>query len=294
MKFMRAFLLFACCLTASSAHAIEDGFEAEPCAWPEVVRVFSGWGTIGALDGPEKILCTGVYLGGRTVLTAANCVNLQPATYEIHFADAFGFKPSSVSRLRMAIPVDDCRVHPVLPVATCTMREEPTIQTIPIVPPCEVDEVMVAGAELFVVGANSNKRWASATLTGDVPPASTQFDLPDTIWTTQTELSSQILQDDDLGAPLYVRAPDGSLRIAGITSNTEPGVWIGTWGLVDWLLDQEPKEIVLPCHSLAGSWAPGPTCTELIVERSVSAGTWGRGPASCTTAQVVLPTPTCQ
>ncbi len=37
----------------------------------------------------------------------------------------------------------------------------------------------------------------------------------------------------------------------------EPGGWIGTWTLVDWLLDEEAQDVVLPCHSLAGEWAPG-------------------------------------
>ncbi len=290
----RSLLLLVFALAASPAHAIDDGFEAEACAWPEVVRVFSGWGIHGDLDGPEKATCTGVYIGGITVLTAAECVNFQPTPYEIHFADQFGFDPRDLPRLRMAIPVADCRVHPVLPIAACSLIEEPTMQTIPILAPCEVGEVLVEGAELFVVGATAEKRWVSAALAGDISPLAIEFELLDTLWTTQTELSSQVLEDRDLGAPLYVRAPDGSLRIAGITIDTEPGKWIGAWMLADWLLDHEPQDVVLPCHSLVGEWAPGPACAELITDRSIGEGAWGRGPANCRTTQTIVPASTCE
>ncbi len=290
---VRPLLLVTLVLVAAPAHAVENGFEAESCAWPEVVRIFSGWGVVHDFDGPEKVECTGVYMGGQTVLTASQCVNLQPTSYEVHFSDVFGAGPDSTSRLRMTIPLDDCRLHPVLPVAACRLRDQPIMQAIPIIAPCEADELLVAGAEIFVVGANIEKRWAHATLDADVPPASTEFQLLDTVWTTQTELSSQILEARDLGAPLYVRAPEGTLRIAGITVGTEPGTWIGTWNLIDWLLEAEPQQIVLPCHSLAGAWAPSPACATLITNRSAGAGAWGRGPIVCETPQIAAPTPTC-
>lgn len=42
---------------------IIDGFEVEPCAWPTAVYLHDASGEI----------CTGVYIGGRIVLTAAHC-----------------------------------------------------------------------------------------------------------------------------------------------------------------------------------------------------------------------------
>ncbi len=294
MKPSRPLLLtLALALPCSPAHAIEDGFIAEPCAWPEVVRVFSGWGPVEDENGPETIVCTGVYIGGRTVLTAADCVQLQPAPYEIQFSDAFGPNPHSTDRMRMSIPIDECRTHPSISVAACTLREAPTMQAIPVVAPCEAAGLLSEGAELFVVGANLEKRWARASLDNDLPAGPSSFELSETIWTTMGELSSQVLELEDLGAPLYVRAPDGSLRIAALAASHEPTQWIGTWALADWLLDTEPQDVVSPCHSLAGAWQPGPQCTSLIAERSVGAGAWGRGPMVCSTDELVAPTPTC-
>jgi hypothetical protein len=282
-------------LPRGPARAIEDGIEAEPCAFPEVVRMFAGHGPVGVLDGPTPINCTGVYIGGHTVLTAAACIDASPAPYEVHWGEAFPSDPTSASqRLRMAIPLDDCRVHPALPIAACTLREMPTMQAIPLLAPCEVDEVLVPGAELFAVGVHQGKTWASAELPEAISNDAFEFELPDTIWTTASELSSQILQPDDRGGPLYARAPDGSLRLAGIALAAEPGRWLASWRLIDWLLEFEDPEVVLPCHSPAGGWAPSLACTQSISDRSLGEGAWGRGPAVCSTTHTITPTPTCQ
>lgn len=291
---MLAMLVMLVMVPLGPARAIEDGFEAEPCVFPEVVRIFAGYGPIAVLDGPT-INCTGVYIGGHTILTAAACVDAAPAPHEVHWGEAFSGEPMSAStRLRMAIPVDDCRIHPVLPVAACTLREMPTMQSIPLIAPCEVDEVLTPGAELFAVGVHQGKQWAVAELPAAIPSNSVDFQLPDTIWTTANELSSQVLQPDDLGGPLYARAPDGSLRMAGIVLETESGRWLASWQLIDWLLEFEDPEVVLPCHSPAGGWAPAAACTQLIADRTLGEGAWGRGPAVCSTAQSITPTPTCQ
>ena len=276
------------------ARAIEDGFAAEPCAWPEVVRLVAGQGVVPVFDGPSTIVCSGVYIGGHTVLTAAACIDASPAPHEVHWGEAIGGVPNIGSQqLRMAIPLDDCRLHPVLPVAACTLREPPTMQAIPLLAPCEVDEVLIADAELFVVGNQHAKQWAHATLPATLPSTAIEFELPDTIWTTENELSSQVLQPDDRGGPLYVRAPDGSLRLAGIALDVEPARWLSSWQLTEWLLDFEDPEVVLPCHTPTGTWSPSSACSQLITERSLGEGAWGREPAVCTTAQVIEPTPTC-
>lgn len=280
-------------LPLGSASAIEDGFDAAPCAWPEVVRVFAGQGAVDAFDGPAPTLCTGVYIGGHTVLTAASCVEAAPAPHEVHWGERLDGSVDSVTGLRMSIPLDDCRIHPSLPVAACTLREMPSMQAIPLLAPCEVDEVMVMGAKLFTVGLYDGKRWASAALA--LAPASDadEFELPETVWATTTELSSQVLQPSDVGGPLYVRAPDGSLRLAGIALAYEPSRWQASWPLIEWLLEFELPEVVLPCHAPDGVWSPSPACAQLIADRSSSAGAWGRGPQVCRTQQLVTPTPTC-
>ena len=43
---------------------VEDGFAASPCQWPSVVQLYSETGD----------RCTGTYVGGRLILTAAHCV----------------------------------------------------------------------------------------------------------------------------------------------------------------------------------------------------------------------------
>jgi hypothetical protein len=50
----------------SNPQQITDGNAVPECAWPSVVALYSGDGTI------ER--CSGFYIGGRVVLTAAHCV----------------------------------------------------------------------------------------------------------------------------------------------------------------------------------------------------------------------------
>jgi hypothetical protein len=147
---------------------------------------------------------------------------------------------------------------------------------------------------MFTVGANFDKRWAQASLSADLPAPATVFQLPPELaWTTQDGPDATILESEDLGAPLYVRAPDTSLRIAAIAVGTSPAQWVGTWNLTQWLLAGEVEDVVLPCHTPSGAWSPSPACTSLISDRSAGAGSWGRGPQVCTTASVVTPSPTC-
>lgn len=293
LRHTHALALVLLLVPLAPARAIEDGFAAQPCAYPEVVRVFAGYGPVADLDGPTPTQCTAVYLGGHTVLTAAACVEPSPQPYEVHWGEALGAAPNAGLALRMAIPLDDCRVHPTLPIAACTLREAPTMQTIPLIAPCEVDEVLTAGAELFVVGVTGDKRWASASLDSAIASQSIDFELSDTIWQTSVELSSQVLEPLDRGGPLYARAPDGSLRITGIAIDTTPSRWIAAWQLIDWLVEFEDPDVILPCHTPAGDWDPTPACTQRIADRSIGEGAWGRGPAVCTTSQLVTPTPTC-
>lgn len=280
-------------LPLAPARAIEDGFDVEPCAWPEVVRIAAGEGPVDVLDGPQTTLCTGVYIGGRTVLTAAACVDASPEPFEVHFGELLDGSADLPRGLRMSIPVDDCRIHPTLAAAACTLRERPTMQAVPLLAPCEADELLVAGAKLFVVGIYNDKQWASATLAAAIASDSEEFEMPDTVWTTTDELSSQVLQPSDVGGPLYVRAADGSLRIAGIAQAFEPSRWLASWQLVEWLLEFEDPEVVLPCHAPDGTWSPSSACVQLVADRVAGEGAWGRGPAVCSTTQVVAPSPTC-
>ena len=57
-------VLAAMLLAPSQAHAIIDGTFAETCAFPSVVRLVGTRSHSG---------CTGVYIGGRVMITAAHC-----------------------------------------------------------------------------------------------------------------------------------------------------------------------------------------------------------------------------
>jgi hypothetical protein len=282
-------------LLASHAHAIEGGFAAEICAWPETVRVFSGWGAIPIDDGQDKITCTGVYIGGRTVLTATACIQQLPAPHEIQFGDLLGSDPRATHSLHAAIPVDACQPHPNLPIAACRVTQAPSLQAIPILHECEAPVFLAQGNSAWVVGTDGTKRWVTAQLLEDLPVVQTDFELPqDFTWTTAEGLASAILEDADLGAPMFVRGPDGSLRVAAIAIGIEPARWVGTWLLTDWLVGLDEQDAMLPCHTVGGAWDPSPACASLIGDRTQAADGWARGPRVCEAQAQVVPVATCE
>jgi hypothetical protein len=281
-------------LLASHAHAIEGGFVAETCAWPETVRVFSGWGAVPIDDGQNRITCTGIYIGGRTVLTATACVQQLPGPHEIQFGDLLGASPRATNSLHAAIPIEACQPHPNLPVAACRLKQTPDIQAIPIMHECEAPSFLAVGNSAWVVGTDGSKRWATAQLLDDLPVEPGEFELPqDFAWTTSQGLDSEILEDADLGAPLFVRGTDGSLRVAAVAVGIEPAQWIGTWLLIDWLVGLDEQDAILPCHSVGGAWDPSPACASLVGDRTQAGGDWARGPRTCESQAQVVPVPTC-
>jgi hypothetical protein len=281
-------------LLATHAHGIEGGFVAETCAWPETVRVFSGWGAVPFDDSQDRITCTGVYIGGRTVLSATACIQQLPGPHEIQFGDLLGATPRATNSLHASIPVENCQPHPNLPIVACRLTQAPSLQAIPILHECEAPAFLAQGNSAWVVGTDVTKRWATAQFLDDLPVAQAEFELPqDFAWTTSEGLDSAILEDADLGAPLFVRGPDGSLRVAALAIDIDPARWVGTWLLSDWLVGLDQQDAILPCHSVDGVWDPSPACASLIGDRTQAADGWARGPSVCASQTQVVPVPTC-
>lgn len=168
------------------------------------------------------------------------------------------------------------------------------MQAIPIMHECEASSFLTQGNEVWLVGANDSKRWVSAQLLNDLTVQPNMFALPpDFAWMTSQGLDSTVLEDEDIGAPMIARGPDGSLRVVAIAVAIDPAEWVGTWQIVDWLLGVAEPEAILPCHAADGTWQPGPGCASLLGDRTQSIGDWARGPRACEATAQVVPAPTC-
>lgn len=150
------------------------------------------------------------------------------------------------------------------------------MQAIPIMHECEASSFLTQGNEVWLVGANDSKRWVSAQLLNDLTVQPNMFALPpDFAWMTSQGLDSTVLEDEDIGAPMIARGPDGSLRVVAIAVAIDPAEWVGTWQIVDWLLGVAEPEAILPCHAADGTWQPGPGCASLLGDRTQSIGDLG-------------------
>lgn len=242
--------------------AIWGGSEAEPCAWPTVVRV-TGNGS----------LCTGSLIHPRVVMYAAHCGSQGKVV-------RFGDTPNT----GQTIQVEYCKTNPGYSGqgsdwAYCVLQQE--ITQIPFTPVgfgCEVNQYYGNGASIAVVGFGNNtgdtgagtKRWGFTTITN---ATQTRFDVGGN--------SSTTICSGDSGGPAFIRYADQSWHVYGIASTKNDNTCSsakGTHSLavnaVKWI-EQDSGIDVTVCHDINGNWDPGPLCGNFFNgQPSLSYGSW--------------------
>ncbi len=205
--------------------------------------------------------------------------------------------------VRKAIPVAYChRVdtgtyemgNNVNDFAYCVLTEAPNVQPIPPMMHCEVDQFLPNGTPVTAIGfgessgagTHGTKRSATSTLTLTYNAMATQI-------TALGAWSPGVPSNGDSGGPLFVRLPDLSWRIIGVAAVSAG--YNAVWPRMAWIA-MDPNvdmSVVLPCHTPAGAWSPGPNCTGFPRDPNITAGKWARAPRACYHSNVGGPSTTC-
>ncbi len=173
--------------------------------------------------------------------------------------------------------------------AYCVLTEEPNVQPVHPMMHCEADLFLGTGTAVQAVGfgqfevdvpngadTGGTKRTATASISDDsMTSAALTFD----------PISGWIPGDPtygDSGGPLLIRLPDLTWRTAGVALTTAND-YATVWPHMAWIATDPNVNIagVLPCHTTAGQWSPGPNCTGFMLEPGVAQGAWGRAPQAC-------------
>jgi MYXO-CTERM domain-containing protein len=207
----------------------------------------------------------------RVVLLAAHCL------YSELESVAFGenaFDPAA------AIPIAGCEAHPSFMVVDdmnmfdlgyCTLTED--APAVPIVPPlmgCEAD-ALAPGATVTLPGYGMNdelgesghgtKRWTTNTVEA-------VDDLNNDLYLLGADGSSVCFGDS--GGPAYLLLPDGTWRVAGITSEAHPSIesapYCGYGAVYDLVhlemewFEQQTGYDLTPCFDADGTWNADDSC----------------------------------
>lgn len=239
---------------------IYGGEATEPCAWPTTV-------TLGG--------CSATLVHPQVIIYAAHCGTNYGTV-------RFGEDDSAPAR---TVGLQYCRTNPDYNNGTpgtdqayCVLDEP--IFDVPIVPPvmgCEVDELLVPGAEVVLVGMGQ----------ADAGPG---YGQKREAWTTlQTIVNNEALLggdgidpcSGDSGGPAYVRAKDGSWRVFGIVSYGPIPCGGGSWysmmhPAMPWIegeLEQYGVDLT-PCTDADGAWNPSEGCGGFPIDAHQSLGAW--------------------
>lgn len=245
---------------------IAHGQPVDACGWPTTVSV-SGAGQ-----------CSGTLIHPRVVVYAAHCGG-GPKT--IRFGEDALASAHSVT-------ASDCRAYPGYAGdddqghdwAYCLLDEE--ITDLPTTPPlygCET-ALLEVGREVALVGFGVDidaeagiKRWAATNLVAVTPSNNT------TLVGNPNLADVPSICSGDSGGPAFVQLDDDSWRTFGIASTVAGdcggyGAHSILAGAVAWI-EQDANVDITPCHTVDGSWAPGPACAGAYANAAgVGTGTW--------------------
>ncbi|MCA9695425.1 MAG: trypsin-like serine protease [Nannocystaceae bacterium] len=235
------------------------GGERVPGEWSSVVAVVSVDALHPGALYQEVSLCSGVLLDARTVLTAAHCL------VEIDSVDSmavvFG-DTIHTSDERFVAPVASFAVHPDycgdddcegdafdFGLVTIDANIGGVELIAPLVDQDEWDATMIPGQKLTVVGfgaihETSEGESLSEDEVGDKREVSLQIQkLSDTGLEFVAGNDGKDVCGGDSGGPAFLKAPDGSWRLAGIVSRGVPpcgtgqGYYGTVYGALDWVRD---------------------------------------------------------
>ena len=261
-------LLPALCLVSGSALAgnftpapaeIFGGEATETCAWPSEVSLGS---------------CSATLIHPQVIIYAAHCG-------EGYNSVRFGETANSPGRIE---GIQFCKTNPGYgnapgtDYAYCVLSEP--VFDVPIIPPvmgCEVDELLVPGAEVVLVGHGE----------ADAGPG---YGQKREAWTTLVQIRNNeaLLGGDgidpcsgDSGGPAFIRAKDGSWRAFGIVSYGPIPCGGGSWysmmhRAMPWIegeLAQYGVDLT-PCHDADGAWNPSEACQGFPFDSHQSLGAW--------------------
>ena len=224
----------------------------------------------GRLPGPHDIVHGDARPREASITIAKHCVE-DDTPVDILFGDT----PLMPAR-RMAIA--SCKGDDLFDFAYCVLAQEVTdVPIVPILYGCE-KQIITIGAKVVLVGfgligANtpspgSQKRWVETEVAEILP---TSLVVGDTMHGACF---------GDSGGPAYIKLPDGSWRVWGVTHGGLEGAVCGaqsdymyTPAFVQWIEQQSGLDVT-PCYDATGAWSPGPKCTGFPMNPEVSDGTW--------------------
>ena len=240
---------------ALDPQAIFGGTDVAACGWPTTVT----------MEGA----CSGTLVHPQVVIYAAHC---GPGYNQVVLGESL----NSPSR---NLPVEFCKTYQGQQSGTdfafCKLQEP--VLDIPIVPilmGCETD-ILQPGQEVTIVGFGD----------ADTGPYGVKREVVTTINNIQDNEAfiggnGKDSCQGDSGGPVYVKLPDGSWRVFGITSY---GGQCGTGGYYSmmhlgmaWFEEQSGIDLT-PCHNADGSWQPGFDCQGFPTDPGVGGSDWSQG-----------------
>jgi uncharacterized protein (TIGR03382 family) len=258
----------------------------------------------------RPLSCNMLQFGGPPGVKVGEC-HLDDPEYtndnlEVFFGEVY--EPAGSEHPGVVVPIRYCHIHPAyladpdddsVDFAYCILAEEPDIQPIPLMMPCEVERYLTADYDLDVViagfgiatgeedtsgGRAGRKRWAWSSTDGAVMLSD------DTSFSTAlfADFDPGNAMDGDSGGPLMVKlpAPNDGWRVVGVF--VKPLLLTPGWRYVDWMLADPEVEAakILPCHDAQGNWQPGPNCGGFPLLPWVGQGSWLAGPHACESQNV--------
>ncbi len=213
------------------------------------------------------------------------------------------YEPEGREHPQRSVKISYCRVHPewvsgsennLVDFAYCILAEEPDLQPIPMIMPCEVEAFINADHDLELAqvgfgdggldGASGRKRWATAqtngvTLSGQATPIFTA---------SFTDFTPGPAAKGDSGSPLLIKLPPphNTWRILGVVVKST--VVVPHWPHLEWM-HQDPEVVaskILPCHDVDGTWNPTAACAGFPLNPGSGAGEWSQAPLACFTPDV--------
>jgi hypothetical protein len=192
--------------------------------------------------------------------------------------------------------------------AYCLLTEEPGIQPVPLIMPCEVDAELGAGTDVVAVGfgqcildsptSGGYKRLASATTFSAITSVEDSYSVNVT-WSTvgptceggggSDETGADAddgvgvhLAGGDSGGGLFAQMSDGTWRLIGINQTAFPA-FTSVWPYIDWILEDPNISAadIRPCHDANGDWTGGAACVSSPSAPGTASGVWHTGRSSC-------------
>ncbi|HEY0134000.1 MAG TPA: trypsin-like serine protease [Nannocystis sp.] len=240
---------------ALDPQAIYGGTDVATCGWPTTV----------SMEGA----CSGTLVNPQVVIFAAHC----GSNYnEVVLGE-------SLNSPKRQLQVDFCKTYQGQQSGTdfafCKLKEP--VLDVPIVPilmGCET-EILQPGQEVTIVGFGD----------ADTGPYGVKREVVTTINEIQNNEAfiggnGKDSCQGDSGGPVYVKLPDGSWRVFGITSY---GGACGSGGYysmmhlgMTWFEEQSGIDLT-PCHNADGSWQPGFGCQGFPTDPGPGGGAWPEG-----------------